>query len=72
YGYDATRVMIAAMKKANSTDPVKYLPILAAIEYKEAVTSSNWAYDAKGDLKSGGVTVYKVTKGEWIPVETIE
>ncbi len=72
YGYDATRVMIAAMKKANSSDAAKYLPLLAAIEYKEGVTSSNWAYDAKGDLKSGGVTVYKVTKGEWMPVETIE
>ncbi len=70
YGYDATRVVIEAMKKANSVEPSKYLPELAKIEYA-GVTSSSWAYDDKGDLKDGGITVYKVENGEWKVMQTI-
>ncbi|WP_054286883.1 branched-chain amino acid ABC transporter substrate-binding protein [Gulbenkiania mobilis] len=70
YGYDATRAMIQAMKEANSTDPTKYLPVLAKINYS-GVTSSSWAYDDKGDLKDGGITVYKVVNGEWTVMETV-
>lgn len=71
YGYDATRVLIAAMKEANSAEPAKYLPVLAKIEYKDGVTSSNWTYDEKGDLKDGGITVYKVQNGQWSVMETV-
>jgi branched-chain amino acid transport system substrate-binding protein len=70
YGYDATRVVIEAMKKANSVEPAKYLPELAKIEYT-GVTSSSWAYDDKGDLKDGGITVYKVENGEWKVMQTV-
>ena len=70
YGYDATRVVIEAMKKANSVEPSKYLPELAKIEYT-GVTSSSWAYDDKGDLKDGGITVYKVENGEWKVMQTV-
>ncbi|WP_174874640.1 branched-chain amino acid ABC transporter substrate-binding protein [Vogesella oryzae] len=71
YGYDATRALIAAMKEANSAEPAKYLPVLAKIQYKDGVTSSNWTYDEKGDLKDGGITVYKVEKGEWKVMQTV-
>lgn len=70
YGYDSTRAMIAAMQKANSADPAKYLPELAKIQYS-GVTSSNLAYDDKGDLKDGGITVYKVVNGDWKVLETV-
>ncbi len=70
YGYDATRAMIEAMKKANSVEPTKYLPELAKINYA-GVTSSSWAYDDKGDLKDGGITVYKVANGQWTVLESI-
>lgn len=70
YGYDATRVMIAAMQKADSTDPKKYLPVLQSIAYA-GVTTPNWAYDEQGNLKDGGITVYKVVKGKWEVLETI-
>ena len=70
YGYDATRAVIEAMKKANSVEPSKYLPELAKIEYA-GETSSSWAYDDKGDLKDGGITVYKVENGEWKVMQTI-
>jgi branched-chain amino acid transport system substrate-binding protein len=71
YGYDATRVMIAAMEKANASDPAKYLPVLAAIDYTDGVTSSHLGYDSKGDLKVGGITVYKVVGGKWTVLESV-
>ena len=70
YGYDATRVLVAAMQKADSADPAKYLPELSKIQHA-GVTSSNWAYDSKGDLKDGGITVYKVQNGAWTVVESV-
>lgn len=71
YGYDATRVMIAAMEKAGSAEPAKYLPVLAAIDYTDAVTTPHLAYDSKGDLKIGGITVYKVVDGKWTVLESV-
>ncbi|GAB2891241.1 branched-chain amino acid ABC transporter substrate-binding protein [Uliginosibacterium flavum] len=70
YGYDATRILIAAMLKADSTEAAKYLPVLAAIEHT-GVTAPKIAYDAKGDLANGGITVYKVVNGKWEVMETI-
>ncbi|TDR82293.1 branched-chain amino acid ABC transporter substrate-binding protein [Paludibacterium purpuratum] len=71
YGYDATRVMIAAMQKADSADPAKYLPVLASIDYTDAVTTPHLGYDSKGDLKIGGITVYKVVGGKWTVLESV-
>ncbi|MGL6069866.1 branched-chain amino acid ABC transporter substrate-binding protein [Craterilacuibacter sp.] len=71
YGYDAARAMIAAMKQADSTEPAKYLPVLAKNAYTDGVTTSNWAYDDKGDLKDGGITVYQVKNGDWTVLETV-
>ncbi|AOZ52214.1 branched-chain amino acid ABC transporter substrate-binding protein [Chromobacterium vaccinii] len=70
YGYDATRALIQAMEQANSADPKAYLPVLAKITH-QGVTSSNWTYDDKGDLKDGGITVYKVQNGQWTVMETV-
>ncbi|GAA5786815.1 branched chain amino acid ABC transporter substrate-binding protein [Chitiniphilus shinanonensis] len=70
YGYDATRVLLQAMKQADSADPVRYLPKLAQIHYA-GVTSTDIAYDAKGDLKDGAITVYRVSGGQWRVLETL-
>jgi branched-chain amino acid transport system substrate-binding protein len=69
YAYDATRVMLEAMKKAGSTDPAKYLPELAKIQY-QGVTG-NISFDEKGDLKGGGITLYQVKDGKWQFLETV-
>jgi branched-chain amino acid transport system substrate-binding protein len=69
YAYDATNVMLAAMKNAGSTDPAKYLPELAKIQY-QGVTG-NIAFDEKGDLKGGGISLYQVKDGKWQYIETI-
>ncbi|AUZ05394.1 branched-chain amino acid ABC transporter substrate-binding protein [Vitreoscilla stercoraria] len=70
YGYDGTWAMINAMKEANSSKPADYLPKLAATNMA-GITSNNFAYDDKGDLKDVAITVYKVEKGQWVPVESL-
>jgi len=69
YVYDATKVMVAAMVKANSADPAKYLPVLAATADYKGVTGPI-AFDEKGDIKNGALTLftYKGGKREQIAV----
>jgi len=70
YAYDGAMAMFTAMKNANSTDPAKYLPYLAKT-HMPAVTTKELAYDAHGDLKNGGITLYKVENGQWVPLKSI-
>src|SRR5208283_4687077 len=63
YAYDSVKVMIAAMEKAGSSEPAKYLPVLASIHYS-GVTGPI-SFDAKGDLKNAAVTVLVVKNGKW-------
>jgi branched-chain amino acid transport system substrate-binding protein len=58
------------MKKADSTDPHVFLSALKATNMK-GVTTSELSYDQYGDLKYGGVTVYKVVNGTWKPLQTV-
>ncbi len=69
YCYDAVNVMIAAMQKAGSPEPAKYLPELAKIEY-DGVTAKI-SFDEKGDLRGGAVTLYQVQQGKWHPLQTM-
>jgi branched-chain amino acid transport system substrate-binding protein len=55
-------VMIAAIQKANSADPAKYLPELAKISVDGI--SGKIEFDAKGDIKSGNITLYEVKSGK--------
>ena len=56
YAYDATWLMITAMQKAGSSDPAKYLPIMASSKY-QGVTGLI-EFDAKGDVKNSALTLY--------------
>ena len=69
YCYDAVNVMIAAMQKADSVEPEKYLAALANVSY-QGVTA-NIQFDGKGDLKGGAVTLYQVKQGKWQALETL-
>ncbi len=69
YCYDAVNVMIAAMQKAGSADPAKYLPELAKVEY-DGVTA-RITFDDKGDLMGGAITLYQVQQGKWQPLQTM-
>ncbi len=69
FAYDATKVLTGAMMKAGSSDPVKYLPVLASYQMDGVIGPI--AFDERGDLKDGPVTLYKVKDGRWEPVETV-
>ena len=62
YVYDALNVMVAAMVKAGSADPKVYLPVLAKTDGYKGVTGTI-AFDDKGDVKNGALTLYTY-KGE--------
>jgi branched-chain amino acid transport system substrate-binding protein len=62
YVYDAVNVMVAAMVKAGSAEPAKYLPELSKITY-QGVTGTI-AFDEKGDIKNGALTLYTYAGGE--------
>ncbi len=63
YVYDAVNVMVAAMVKAGSSDPAKYLPVLAKTEGYKGVTGTI-SFDAKGDVKNGALTLYTYKGGK--------
>ena len=65
FAYDATRVLVAAMEKADSVEPSDYLPALRAISYSGV--TGQIAFDKEGNLKSPSFTVYKVVDGKWQP-----
>lgn len=62
YVYDAVNVMAAAMVKAGSADPAKYLPVLAKTEGYKGVTGTI-SFDNKGDIKNGALTMYTYKGG---------
>lgn len=64
YSYDAASALIEAMKAANSVEPAKYLPALAKLNMK-GITGTI-AFDAKGDIRDGGITLYAYKDGKWV------
>jgi branched-chain amino acid transport system substrate-binding protein len=62
YVYDAVNVLVDAMVRAKSADPAKYLPELAKTSNYKGVTGTI-AFDAKGDIKNGSLTLYTYKAG---------
>ncbi len=62
YVYDATMVMVDAMVKAGSAEPAKYLPVLAKTAGYKGVTGTI-AFDDKGDIKNGALTLFTYKGG---------
>ena len=63
YSYDAASAIIEAMKAANSADPAKYAGSIAKVNFPGVIGTV--AFDAKGDIKDGAVTVYQFKAGKW-------
>lgn len=66
-GYDSVFVFYEAMKRAGSTDPAKFLPEVGKTSYTGVIGPI--AFDDKGDLKNGPLTIYVVKGGTWEPVK---
>ena len=69
YVYDALNLMVAAMVKAGSSDPVKYLPALAATDYKGVTGPIQ--FDSKGDIKNGALTLHSYKEGKMLDLAVI-
>ena len=70
FTYDAANLLIAAMQKADSTDPAKYLPELQKISHKGA--SGQIEFDAKGDRKDAEITIFTMKGGKLEPIAIVK
>jgi branched-chain amino acid transport system substrate-binding protein len=69
YEYDATRVLVDAMKRAKSTDPKVFLAEIPKTDFNGV--TGQIQFDEKGDVKNGAVTVYQAKNGKWEVVSTV-
>lgn len=69
-GYDAVFVFVEAMKRAGSVEPAKFLPEIGKTDYKGVIGPI--AFDDKGDLKNGPITIYAVKGGRWETLEVVK
>jgi branched-chain amino acid transport system substrate-binding protein len=70
YTYDSANLLIAAMQKADSTDPAKYLPALQAISLDGA--TGHIEFDAKGDRKDAEITIFQLKGGKVEPIAVVK
>jgi branched-chain amino acid transport system substrate-binding protein len=57
------------MKRAGSTDPAKFLPEVGKTNYQGVIGPI--AFDEKGDLRNGPITIYVVKGSNWASLETV-
>lgn len=62
YAYDAVMTLADAMQQAKSSDPKVYLPFLRKIQHKGVIGII--AFDSKGDIKNGTLTLYTFRGGK--------
>ena len=62
YTYDATFVLVDAMKRANSTDPKVYSPELMKTNFKGVTTTIG--FEPTGELKNPAITLYVYKDGK--------
>ncbi len=70
FTYDATNLLIEAMKKANSTDPKAYLGELQKISFTGATGSIG--FDDKGDRKDAEITIFTMKGGKIEPLAVVK
>jgi len=58
------------LKKANSSDPAKYLSELAKISFKGA--TGQISFDEKGDRKDAEMTIFTMKDGKLAPIAVIK
>ena len=66
YTYDATFLIVDAMKRANSTDPKVYVNELAKSNFKGV--TANIAFEANGEMKNPSISLYVYRDGKKVPL----
>ena len=70
YSYDAAKILLAAMVKADSSEPAKYLPKLAETSYDGA--TGHIEFDARGDRKDAEMTIFRMKGGNVEPIAVMK
>src|SRR5213083_1309465 len=70
FTYDAANLLIAAMQKANSADPRRYLSELQKIDFTGA--TGKIAFDEKGDRKDAEMTIFTMKGGKLGPIAIVK
>jgi branched-chain amino acid transport system substrate-binding protein len=68
--YDATNVVIEAMKRADSTDPAKFAPEMYNVALDGA--TGRITFDAKGDRRNAEMTIFRMQGGKIVPVAIVK
>ena len=66
YFYDATNVVIEAMRRADSVDPARFMPEMYEVSLQGA--TGRIEFDAKGDRKGAEMTLFRLRGGRIVPV----
>ncbi len=66
YTYDATFLIVDAMKRANSVDPKVYVNELAKSNFKGV--TANIAFEQNGEMKNPSISLYVYRDGKKVPL----
>jgi branched-chain amino acid transport system substrate-binding protein len=64
YFYDGVMVLAAAMREAGSSDAGRALAALRGIRH--AGVTADIAFDERGDLTEGALSIFRVVGGQWV------
>ncbi|MFM0412954.1 branched-chain amino acid ABC transporter substrate-binding protein [Paraburkholderia aromaticivorans] len=70
YAYDSVYIIVDAMKRANSTNPAKILAAMPSTHYKGVIGET--AFDSKGDLQHGVISLFYYKKGEKTLIDVMQ
>ncbi len=70
FTYDSVNIIIEAMKRADSTDPAKYLPELKKISFRGS--TGTISFDEKGDRKDAEITIFTMRGGKIEPLAVVK
>ena len=70
FTYDAVYVIVDAMKRANSIEPSKVLAAMPSTDYTGVI--GHIAFDDKGDLKEGAITLYDFKDGKKAVLDVVK
>ena len=68
--YDAANVVIEAMRRADSTDPAKFVAEIYRTNLDGA--TGHIEFDAKGDRKDAEMTIFRMRGGKIVPVAVVK
>ncbi|MFJ1257374.1 branched-chain amino acid ABC transporter substrate-binding protein [Cupriavidus sp. CuC1] len=70
FTYDAVMVIVDAMKRANSTESAAILAAMPKTDYKGLI--GNIAFDNKGDMKEGTITLYEYKDKKKVVLDVVK